>query len=105
MSSCVLPRHSRSARSAFSPLAILSMTCFGMSSMPSANLFARPRNQARSTEGFVGFPCLGGKYFVLLARKDSDLALIGLFKPNIHVTRLLVVISAASSVVTTVHDH
>jgi hypothetical protein len=53
MSGCVLPRHSRSARSA---------------------------------EVFVGFPRLGGKYFVLLARKDGDLAPAGPFKPNVHDT-------------------
>jgi hypothetical protein len=57
----------------------------------SGNLFSRARNQARSAEVFVGFLCLGGKYFVLLARKDSDLALVGPFKPNVHDTCLSVV--------------
>jgi hypothetical protein len=50
------------------------------------DLFSRARNQARSTEVFVGFLCLGGKYFVLLARKDGDLAPVGPFKPNVHDT-------------------
>jgi hypothetical protein len=57
----------------------------------SANLFSRARNQTGSAEIFVGFLCLGDKYFVLLARKDSDLTLIGPFKPNVHDTYLSVV--------------
>jgi hypothetical protein len=57
----------------------------------SGNLFSRARNQAGSAEVFVGFLRLGGKYFVLLSRKDSDLALIGPFKPNVHDTGLSVV--------------
>jgi hypothetical protein len=57
----------------------------------SGNLFSRARNQARSAKVFVDFLCLGGKYFVLLARKDSDLALVGPFKPNVHDTYLSLV--------------
>jgi hypothetical protein len=53
--------------------------------MPAAISF-RARNQARGAEVFVGLLCLGGKYFVLLARKDSDLALVGPFKSNVHDT-------------------
>jgi len=45
------------------------------------NLFSRARNQARSAEVIVGFSRFGGKYFVVFARKDSDLTLVGPFKP------------------------
>jgi hypothetical protein len=40
----------------------------------SGNVFARSRDGTRSAEIFVGFLCLGGKSFVVLARQDSDLA-------------------------------
>jgi hypothetical protein len=50
----------------------------------SGYLFSRAGDQTRSAEIFVGFLCLGGKYFVVLARKDSDLAFVGHFEPNVH---------------------
>jgi hypothetical protein len=69
--------------SAFSPRAILSTTSFGMSGVPAAISF-RARDQARRAKVFVCFLCLGGERFILFARKDSDLALAGHFKSNVH---------------------
>jgi hypothetical protein len=40
----------------------------------SGNVFARARHQARGANIFIGLLCLGGKCFVVLARKDSDFA-------------------------------
>src|SRR5262249_29973937 len=55
------------------------------------NLFPCPRHQARSAKIFVGFQCLGGKGFVVLTRKDSDLAFVGHFKSDVHDAYLSVV--------------
>jgi hypothetical protein len=42
------------------------------------------RDQTRRAEVFVCFLCLGGKRFILFARKEGDLALAGHFKSNVH---------------------
>jgi hypothetical protein len=46
------------------------------------NLFARAHHQARSTPIFVGLLRLGSKRFVVLARKDSDLAFVRHLEPE-----------------------
>src|SRR5580704_15071576 len=48
------------------------------------NLSPRARDQTRSSDIFVGLTRLGGKCFVVLARKDSDLAFVGHFESDVH---------------------
>src|SRR5262249_12894828 len=57
----------------------------------SGNLFTCARDEARSSEIFVGFLCLGGKCFVVLAGKNSDLAFVGHFESHVHDAFLSVV--------------
>jgi hypothetical protein len=61
-----------------------------MSGMPAA-ISLRARDQAGRTEIFVSFVCRGGERFILLARKDGDLAFAGRFKSNVHDVFLSVV--------------
>jgi hypothetical protein len=50
----------------------------------SCNLLACAGDKTRCAEIFIGFLRLGGKCFIVLARKNSDLAFVGLFEPDVH---------------------
>lgn len=62
----------------------------------SGNLFARAIKRA-VPEVFVGFLCLGGKYFGVFASKDSDFAFVGPFKSNVNAFRSVGNLSAVAN--------